>query len=281
MIMARRQCRDDLNLHAGPGIAVREVPTPTGPADCILFLLGTQTRGEFANYHPDGSARLFTDEYTVQHLQGRTIAPAGSTDALTQGRPRRVAGCGIFPRIGAPGEVVFASGRAAKSSVSTSMLALLTRLRGYLPGPLRRHATDDRLVLAAQLWAFGCTGLVGLGLDIATVYALRAPLGLYGAGMVGYVVAATGNWALNRVWTFRGASQDAAHRQWARYLIVNLVGMVLNRGIYALLVTFVAACAEEPAYAVAAGAVAGMGVNFILSRRLVFQSESTRSEHKK
>jgi len=32
------QSRDELNLHAGPGVAVREVPTPTGPADYILFL---------------------------------------------------------------------------------------------------------------------------------------------------------------------------------------------------------------------------------------------------
>jgi type I restriction enzyme, R subunit len=34
------QSRADLNLHAGPGVAVREVPTPTGPADYILFLDG-------------------------------------------------------------------------------------------------------------------------------------------------------------------------------------------------------------------------------------------------
>ena len=34
------QDRADLNLHAGPGIAVRETPTATGPADYILFLDG-------------------------------------------------------------------------------------------------------------------------------------------------------------------------------------------------------------------------------------------------
>ena len=32
------QSRGELNLHAGPGVAVREVPTPTGPADYVLFL---------------------------------------------------------------------------------------------------------------------------------------------------------------------------------------------------------------------------------------------------
>ncbi len=34
------QDRDAVNLHAGPGIAVRETPTATGPADYLLFLDG-------------------------------------------------------------------------------------------------------------------------------------------------------------------------------------------------------------------------------------------------
>ena len=34
------QDRQDANLTAGPGVAIREVPTPTGPADYILFLDG-------------------------------------------------------------------------------------------------------------------------------------------------------------------------------------------------------------------------------------------------
>ena len=34
------QDRADVNLHAGQGVAVREVPTPTGPADYLLFVDG-------------------------------------------------------------------------------------------------------------------------------------------------------------------------------------------------------------------------------------------------
>ncbi len=34
------QDRADVNLHASPGIAVRETPTATGPADYLLFLDG-------------------------------------------------------------------------------------------------------------------------------------------------------------------------------------------------------------------------------------------------
>jgi hypothetical protein len=46
---------------------------------------------------------------------------------------------------------------------------------------------------------------------------------------------------------------------------------VLNRGTYALLVTFVALCAAQPVYAVGAGAIAGMFLNFNLSRAIVFR----------
>jgi len=157
------------------------------------------------------------------------------------------------------------------------MLSLITRMSAWLPSPLRRHATPERLELLSQMIAFGCTGLFGFVLDTATVYGLRRMLGLYGAGIVAYFVAATGTWAVNRVWTFRGHGGGPAHRQWARFLVFNMFGFVLNRGAYALLVTYVSAFAEEPVFAVAAGAIAGMGVNFILSRRLVFRVDSSGS----
>jgi putative flippase GtrA len=144
-------------------------------------------------------------------------------------------------------------------------------LHRLLPGTLRRSATPDRLMLMAQFLRFGVVGGVGFIVDTATVYGLRHALGLYGAGMVAYITAASSNWLLNRLWTFRGVGSGAAHRQWAMFMVTNLVGFVLNRGTYAVLVTFVAAAAEQPVIATAAGAVAGMFVNFSLSRRLVFR----------
>ncbi len=125
--------------------------------------------------------------------------------------------------------------------------------------------------LIAQFLRFGVVGVVGFLVDTATVYAVRDPLGLYGAGLAGYIASASGNWLLNRLWTFRGQGSGPAHRQWALFMVANLFGFVLNRGTYALLVTFVAVAASQPVIAIAAGAVAGMFVNFSLSRRLVFR----------
>jgi putative flippase GtrA len=126
-------------------------------------------------------------------------------------------------------------------------------------------------MLIVQFLMFGTVGLFGLVLDTATVYGLRHQLGLYGAGLVSYIVAATGTWLLNRLWTFRGSGSGPAHRQWARFLAANAVGFVLNRGTYALLVTFVPLCAAQPVFATSAGAIAGMFVNFNLSRSMVFR----------
>ena len=137
-------------------------------------------------------------------------------------------------------------------------------------GAVARLGAERRAWLV-DLLRFGTVGGVGFLLDSATVYSTRASLGLYGAGALAYFIAATGNWLLNRIWTFRGRGSGPAHRQWAAFLAANLVGFVLNRGTYAILVTVSALCARQPIWAIAAGAIAGLFTNFTLSRRLVFK----------
>jgi putative flippase GtrA len=151
------------------------------------------------------------------------------------------------------------------------MQAMILRLTGRLPRGLRAHVTAERVATLVQFVKFGSVGLIGLIMDTTTVYALRGTLGLYGAGIVAYCVAASVNWLVNRVWTFRGQGSGPAHHQWGRFMIANLAGFTLNRGVYALMVTFVAAAASQPVIATSAGAVAGIFVNFYLSRRVVYR----------
>lgn len=145
------------------------------------------------------------------------------------------------------------------------MFSLLRIPPGW-SAPVRERRAD-----AMQFVQFGLVGSIGFLFDTATVYALRYRIGLYGAGIAGYVVAASVNWLLNRTWTFRGRRRDALHRQWARFLIANLGGFVLNRGTYSALVTFFPLVAAVPVIAVAAGAIVGLGANFLSSRRFVFR----------
>jgi putative flippase GtrA len=150
------------------------------------------------------------------------------------------------------------------------MHALLLRLATQLPPPARDFATEVRIRTLVQFLMFGTVGTFGFVIDTVIVYGLRHQLGLYGAGLVSYLVAATCTWLFNRVWTFRGSGSGPAHRQWVRFLAANMVGFALNRGTYALLVTFVPLCAAQPVFATGAGAIAGMFINFGLSRAIVF-----------
>jgi putative flippase GtrA len=126
---------------------------------------------------------------------------------------------------------------------------------------------DARLI--GQFLRFGVVGTVGFFIDTSTVYSLRSTIGLYAAGIAGYLTAATGNWVLNRIWTFRDSPDSGpAWRQWLLFLAANFVGFVLNRGTYVVLIAFSLLCDTYPVLAIAAGSIAGMFVNFALSRRV-------------
>jgi len=145
--------------------------------------------------------------------------------------------------------------------------AIARRLEGLI-GPER-----SRTLL--QFLRFGVVGTVGFVVDTAVLYAgLALGLGLYGGRAVSYLAAATTTWALNRAWTFRGQGQGQGRspvmRQWALFVAINLVGFAFNYGTYAALVAGVAFVAQYPVIGVAAGSLAGMLGNFLLSRRFVF-----------
>jgi putative flippase GtrA len=146
--------------------------------------------------------------------------------------------------------------------------SILTRLEGMI-GPARFGVLMEFL-------RFGVVGTIGFVVDTAVLYAgLALGLGLYGGRAISYLVAATTTWALNRLWTFRGRGEGPAHQQWALFLLVNLIGFAMNYGTYAALIIFVPLVAAHPVLGVAAGAIAGMFGNFVLSRQLVFRARGT------
>jgi putative flippase GtrA len=125
--------------------------------------------------------------------------------------------------------------------------------------------------LAGELYRFGAVGVAGFVVDSAVLTAgLALGLGPWLGRVVSYVIAASTTFALNRAWTYRSAPRDAVARRWAIFLAVNLVGFVCNYGAYAALMTGVPLVAAHPVLGVAAGSLAGMVGNFLLSRRYVF-----------
>jgi putative flippase GtrA len=125
--------------------------------------------------------------------------------------------------------------------------------------------------LAQQFLRFGTVGAMGFVVDFATVSLLKGEVGPFWAGYMAFPVAATFTWLVNRMWTFRGQGSGPVHRQWAKFLATNAVGFVLNRGTYTLMILFVPFAAAHLIVALFAGTLAGMFVNFHLSRSVVFK----------
>ncbi|MCC6469579.1 MAG: GtrA family protein [Alphaproteobacteria bacterium] len=124
----------------------------------------------------------------------------------------------------------------------------------------------------SQLFRFCVVGALAFVVDAGVVQALVVwgQWNPYLARLVSYLSAASTAWWLNRRFTF-GAGDDPLHREWAKYLVVNTAGGLVNYATYAALVLASDLVRAMPALGVAAGSVAGLVVNFSLNRWLVFR----------
>jgi putative flippase GtrA len=136
---------------------------------------------------------------------------------------------------------------------------------------LARLLTPMRLALLRQFLRFGTVGFGGFLIDNACVYGLRHAVGLYWSGLFAWVLAASGTWLLNRIWTFRGRGSGPMYRQWLSFMAANGFGFTLNRGMYFTLITISPLCVQYPVLAIIAGTATGMFLNFHLFRTVVFR----------
>jgi putative flippase GtrA len=136
----------------------------------------------------------------------------------------------------------------------------------------RRRLTQEQFALAEQFAKFAVVGGIGFCADTGVIYALNPFIGPYYAGTISFLIVGSLNWLLNRIWTYRHLQHSAPHRQVVAFLGANAIGFVINRGTYFTLVATVPFCHAHLVVPVAAAAVAGMFINFFLSRRLVFKA---------
>jgi putative flippase GtrA len=119
---------------------------------------------------------------------------------------------------------------------------------------------------------FAIVGVVGFGVDLSVLYLVAPLLGWYGARVVSFIAAATTTWVLNRRYTFTGRGSDASLlREYAHYLLTMLSGASVNYTVYVLTLHWLNATLA-PAVGVALGSCAGLAVNFLAARYLVFKS---------
>lgn len=117
---------------------------------------------------------------------------------------------------------------------------------------------------------FCVVGGAAFFVDAGVLMALTSGAGLdpYLARVGSFLAAASFTWWLNRRYTF-----EARHRptgaEWAAYVGLMVIGASVNYGTYAAAITWWPMARQDLWIGVALGSIAGLGINFLTSRRLL------------
>lgn len=125
----------------------------------------------------------------------------------------------------------------------------------------------------SQLLRFCLVGSVGFAIDAGIVQALVVvwQANPYLVRVVAILVAATATWFMNRHYTFQ-VSCRASRSEWSRYVSLMMLGALVNYTVFAVCIALWQEALVQPIWAVAAGSIAGLGINFTTSRFWVFNS---------
>lgn len=78
---------------------------------------------------------------------------------------------------------------------------------------------------------FGIVGASGMVVHLCVLYLCRDVLGIntFISNTLGFIVAATTNYILNRIWTFRSHDKQVG-MEYMKFIIVSLIGLGINNG---------------------------------------------------
>jgi putative flippase GtrA len=128
-------------------------------------------------------------------------------------------------------------------------------------GPLRSH-----------LVRFGIVGSLGFVIDASILAALVHGLAWSPlvARVVSIAVAVLCTWRLHRHWTFSSGTQRPPFAQSMMYAAFQALTVCINYFVFSVLVLEGGIWRAYPVLAVAVGAMAGMGLSYLLSRYITF-----------
>lgn len=86
----------------------------------------------------------------------------------------------------------------------------------------------DKLLLS-KLLKFGIVGCSGMIIDFGTTYLCKEILKInkFLSNGIGFILAATSNYFLNRNWTFNSQTEDIG-TQYVQFMIVSTIGLGIN-----------------------------------------------------
>lgn len=128
--------------------------------------------------------------------------------------------------------------------------------------------------LIGEAFRFGLVGVAGYAVDVAVLLLIvRFGVDPFTARVPSFIAAASTTWYLNRRFTFRAAARTRmpVPRQWAMFVVLMLPGAAVNYGTYAAMVATWPLARNVLALPVAVGALAGMSLNFLASKLIVFR----------
>lgn len=124
-----------------------------------------------------------------------------------------------------------------------------------------------------QLLRFCAVGACGFVIDAGILQILISggATNPYLARIASFLLAASATWLLNRRYTF-DVKHRPTHAEWARYVAFMMLGALVNYGAFAISIAYWELAKAHPWLGVALGSVAGLWVNFLTSRLLVFRN---------
>jgi putative flippase GtrA len=93
----------------------------------------------------------------------------------------------------------------------------------------------DLRSLITKFLKFGIVGASGMVVDFGVLYLMRDIVGLpdLWANTISFTCAATSNYFLNRLWTFRSKEKQVGV-EYLKFLLVSVIGLGINNGVLLL-----------------------------------------------
>ena len=85
--------------------------------------------------------------------------------------------------------------------------------------------------LILKFLKFGVVGTSGMVVHFGVLYLFKELVGLnpFVANTLGFITAATTNYILNRIWTFRSKEKQVAV-EYLKFILVSVIGLGVNNG---------------------------------------------------
>ncbi|KKB86047.1 hypothetical protein VW29_04650 [Devosia limi DSM 17137] len=121
---------------------------------------------------------------------------------------------------------------------------------------------------------FAIAGVAGYLVDAGVLSLVFGLLGPVWGRVLSWSCAVTATWLINRNFAFSDrAARQGKRRELGRYGLAMIPGAMVNWLAYGGAMAVLPALDWRPALAVAAGSLAGLGVNLVAAHKLVFRGD--------